>query len=166
MDSKRKKQALEKIARILDDTLQVVPQEDLACKYALAIKEQRQLKIFFLPPKKRSTIGRRLENDIHLKSPGVSRYHATLYRWQDSFWIFDGVGKDRPSKNGISVNHRRCQNRQLKHGDVITFDDDTRALFLQLPATATPQTEIQLIQQALGLYLTPPQTPRVAPAAH
>lgn len=162
MNIQRKKQALEKIARILDKTLQVVPQAELPCKYALAIKEQRQLRIFFLSKKKRSTIGRRLENDIHLKSPGVSRYHATLYRWQDSFWIFDGVGKDRPSKNGISVNHRRCQNRQLKHGDVITFDENTRALFLQLPAEATPQSEIQLIQQALGLYLNNPHPPQAA----
>ncbi|PSN09133.1 hypothetical protein C7271_27035, partial [filamentous cyanobacterium CCP5] len=153
MNIQRKKQALEKISRILDETLRVGATEATAYKYALAIKDGRELRVFF-PSKKRSTIGRHLDNDVHFKSPGVSRYHATLYKWQDSFWIFDGVGKGKPSRNGVFLNNQRCRHQQLKDGDVITFhDDDAQAVFIRLQPGSQSVSEEALVQQALKRYL-------------
>jgi hypothetical protein len=61
-------------------------------------------------------LGRRIDNQIILEDPHVSRTHAQIRAKQGSFVIFD-VG----STTGTSVNGRRISEQILKAGDVITI---------------------------------------------
>lgn len=61
-------------------------------------------------------IGRRLDNQIILEDPHVSRTHAQLRVRDGRFVLFD-LG----STAGTQVNGRRCQQHVLRPGDVITI---------------------------------------------
>jgi hypothetical protein len=64
----------------------------------------------------RVVVGRSREADIVLQDPNVSRRHAELRRG-DAGWQIVDLG----STNGIKVNGRRVDNRQLSAGDQITI---------------------------------------------
>ena len=61
------------------------------------------------------TIGRRLDNDISISDPSVSRYHCQIVRLGGSIRIVD-LG----SQNGIRVNDRIVQQEELADGDLIS----------------------------------------------
>lgn len=64
------------------------------------------------------TIGRRIDNDIVLESPKVSRRHAQI-RWQlGHFVLYDVSNRGRTQVNGEAVTER-----VLISGDVITLSD-------------------------------------------
>jgi pSer/pThr/pTyr-binding forkhead associated (FHA) protein len=63
------------------------------------------------------TIGRGRFNDIQIRTRSVSRSHARIVT-NDS----DAIIEDLDSKNGITVNGRSVQLRQLKNGDVVEVD--------------------------------------------
>ncbi|MFM2432162.1 MAG: hypothetical protein RLZZ511_3376 [Cyanobacteriota bacterium] len=81
------------------------------------------------------TIGRDPRNDIHLVSQFVSRFHAVLRRIEGPdqsiyhYQIQDGDLAGKPSKNGVQVNGKPQQIRQLQAGDVVVFGPDCRAIF-------------------------------------
>jgi pSer/pThr/pTyr-binding forkhead associated (FHA) protein len=63
-------------------------------------------------------IGRRMDNDIVLDSPSISRYHAQI-RWRLRYFVlYDISSHDRTSVNGSSI-----QEHVLRPGDVIGFSD-------------------------------------------
>lgn len=61
-------------------------------------------------------IGRRLDNQIILEDPHVSRTHAQLRVRDGRFVVFD-----LSSTSGTVVNGRRCQQHVLRPGDVISI---------------------------------------------
>ncbi len=81
------------------------------------------------------SIGRAADNPIVLKSPKVSRYHATLLRITTPgndgyrFRIIDGDLNHRRSRNGIKVNGRACFAYDLQPNDVITFAENITATY-------------------------------------
>lgn len=81
-------------------------------------------------------IGRRIENDIVLDSPSISRQHAQI-RWRQRYFVLYDVS----SHGRTSVNGQQIQEHVLRPGDVIALSD----IFLvygegrdTLAATSTP----------------------------
>jgi hypothetical protein len=63
-------------------------------------------------------IGRRMDNDIVLDSPSISRYHAQI-RWRQRYFVlYDVSSHGRTSVNGVQI-----QEHVLRPGDVIAFSD-------------------------------------------
>lgn len=91
-------------------------------------------------------IGRRLDNQLVLDNPHVSRTHAQLRVRQGSFVLFD-LG----STAGTRVNGRRVKEHTLREGDVITIAD-IRLVYGQDPGGPPDST---------AAY-TPPFPPRPA----
>lgn len=60
------------------------------------------------------TVGREPENDIHIRSRYISRFHARIVCDADGTVI-----EDLDSRNGISVNSKRVRRQQLRSGDMI-----------------------------------------------
>ncbi|ACK65604.1 FHA domain containing protein [Rippkaea orientalis PCC 8801] len=80
------------------------------------------------------TIGRSPECDIRLRSQFVSRYHAMLYRKEDSqgvsyYQIVDGDSHRKPSANGLLINGVKEPCHDLKHGDEVVFGPQVFAIY-------------------------------------
>jgi len=78
----------------------------------IAITERGNLK--FPLHKQIITIGRSPQNDIHIRSRFISRYHARIVCDKDGAII-----EDLDSSNGISVNSHRARRQSLRSGDLI-----------------------------------------------
>lgn len=74
------------------------------------------------------SLGRHPNNDLVINDPLASRHHATIawmrYTEDDqkvdySYWIIDGKGKRKRSRNGIIINNKRKSLHRLSTGDVI-----------------------------------------------
>jgi pSer/pThr/pTyr-binding forkhead associated (FHA) protein len=82
------------------------------------------------------TIGRELDNTIHLDSDFVSRHHAYLLKvstpdHRDTFRIIDGSIAGKPSKNGLLVNAiHSVRSYELQDGDIVTFAPEVHILYL------------------------------------
>lgn len=61
-------------------------------------------------------VGRRLDNDLVLDNPHVSRYHAVLHVSHGHFHV-----RDLNSTAGVIVNGKRAEQAELTPGDVITL---------------------------------------------
>ena len=90
------------------------------------------------------SLGRHSSNDIVLSCQKTSRNHATLLRRTDiktnryAYWILDGDLQGNRSRNGIYINGKKTLVHELKHGDVIQFSGDARAIYkitTELPKT-------------------------------
>jgi hypothetical protein len=64
------------------------------------------------------TIGRRVDNDVIVDSPVVSRQHAHI-RWRYGHFVLFDVG----SRGGITVNGEPCRECVLHPGDLIALSD-------------------------------------------
>ncbi|NNF16506.1 MAG: AAA family ATPase [Gammaproteobacteria bacterium] len=64
----------------------------------------------------RMVIGRDADNDIPVASEFISRHHAQISFYRDSYWV-----NDLKSTNGTFVNGRRIQRRRLANNDVIAI---------------------------------------------
>ena len=78
-----------------------------------------------------TTVGRKLDNDIVIQDPLVSRYHAEIRKEGDEFHLFD-----LESTCGTFVNQKNVSSGQLFSGDIILFAnvpimfvDETASLF-------------------------------------
>ena len=74
------------------------------------------------------SIGRHPHNDLVLSDPLASRHHATVawMRYTEdgqkadySYWIIDGKGKRKRSRNGIVINGKKKSLHRLIAGDII-----------------------------------------------
>jgi putative secretion ATPase (PEP-CTERM system associated) len=70
--------------------------------------------------KRLTTIGRKLDNDIHIDSRIVSRHHAQVKRLGNRCQLLD-----LNSRNGTLLNGESVQEADLKDGDVIAIGDHT-----------------------------------------
>ncbi|MBE9046483.1 FHA domain-containing protein [Pleurocapsales cyanobacterium LEGE 10410] len=81
------------------------------------------------------SIGRHPNNDLVISDSLASRHHATVAwmrytedgsRSDYSYWIIDGKGKNKKSRNGIFVNGTKKTLHRLTSGDVVTLGNDTK----------------------------------------
>jgi hypothetical protein len=84
-------------------------------------------------------IGRDPYNEIPLTHDVVSRYHATLRPIAGTggdegrrYQLIDGNSEGKTSTNGMFVNHKQCNSRELKHGDVISFGKVVQGIYLEI----------------------------------
>ena len=83
------------------------------------------------------SIGRHPHNDLVLGDRFVSRHHAT-FAWMKysqgadidySYWLIDGKGKRKRSRNGIDINGKRKTLHRLISGDIIKIGDNIRITY-------------------------------------
>ena len=87
------------------------------------------------------SIGRHPNNSLVLTNHMVSRHHATV-AWlkyteksHDShkndycYWIIDGKGKSKRSRNGISINGDKKSLHRLRSGDLITIGKEIKITY-------------------------------------
>ena len=81
------------------------------------------------------SIGRHPNNDLVVGDSLASRHHATVAwmryteggpRSDYSYWIIDGKGKSKKSRNGIFVNGTKKFLHRLTSGDIITLGNHTK----------------------------------------
>jgi FHA domain len=83
-------------------------------------------------------IGRDLCNEIVIEGDPISRVHARLQKIYhsidrvDQYQIFDGISDKKPSKNGIFVNNLRCVCHTLQNGDIISFANIIKVLYIRI----------------------------------
>ena len=74
------------------------------------------------------SVGRHPNNDLVVSDPLASRHHATIawMRYTEdggkvdySYWIIDGKGKRKRSRNGIIINDKKKSLHRLTTGDII-----------------------------------------------
>ncbi len=87
------------------------------------------------------SIGRHPHNALVLNSHMVSRHHATVawLKYTDKssdssrsdycYWIIDGKGKRKRSRNGISINGTKKSLHRLKSGDLITIGKEIKLTY-------------------------------------
>lgn len=78
------------------------------------------------------SVGRHPNNDLVVNDPLASRHHATIawMRYTEgtdksdySYWIIDGRGKQKRSRNGISINGNKKSLHRLISGDIIKIGE-------------------------------------------
>lgn len=98
------------------------------------------------------TIGRRMDNDVIIDSPVVSRQHAIL-RWRYGRFVLYDAG----SRGGVAVNGEACTECVLQPGDLITLSGRVNLIYgeglesrEELPASeSSPQETMTLSRDDL-----------------
>ncbi|HEY9827008.1 MAG TPA: FHA domain-containing protein [Stenomitos sp.] len=99
-------------------------------------------------------IGRNPINEIVIEGDPISRLHARLQKAYSSrthkiqYQIIDGSSDEKPSKNGIFINGVRQQSHILRSGDIISFANIIKALYVQ---TSLSNLEFERLQSELSL---------------
>ena len=84
------------------------------------------------------SIGRHPHNDLVLSDQLASRHHATVawMRYTEgidkidySYWIIDGKGKRKRSRNGIYVNGKKKSLHRLTSGDIVKIGDNIKIAY-------------------------------------
>ena len=74
------------------------------------------------------SVGRHPHNDLVISDPLASRHHATIawmrytedgHKADYSYWMIDGKGKRKRSRNGIIINGKKKSLHRLNPGDII-----------------------------------------------
>ena len=100
------------------------------------LQEQRKL------DSDRINIGRADDNDIVLKSSGVSKHHAVIEKESKSFSLIDN-----DSANGVFVNGKRVQRHTLKYWDEIQIFNH---VFKFMAAAKLPGEEEGILDRPAG----------------
>ncbi|MCM1982695.1 FHA domain-containing protein [Lyngbya confervoides] len=84
-------------------------------------------------------VGRHPSNDIVIDCDVISRKHATFLRvpspnsQEFDYRLIDGEPKqNQASRNGIAVNGKRCYLHLLNHGDLISFSNVIKGIYLKV----------------------------------
>jgi len=84
------------------------------------------------------SIGRHPHNDLVISDQLASRHHATvawmrysegLNKTDYSYWIIDGKGKRKRSRNGIYINGKKKPLHRLSSGDIIRIGDNIKIAY-------------------------------------
>ena len=84
------------------------------------------------------SIGRHPHNDLVISDQLASRHHATvawmrysegLNKTDYSYWIIDGKGKRKRSRNGIYLNGIKKSLHRLNSGDIIKIGDNIKITY-------------------------------------
>src|ERR1700740_2418233 len=88
------------------------------------------------------TVGRKVDKDLVIADPRVSRDHAQIMQEGQDFFLVD-LG----SKHGTYVNGERIQKQKLERGDRLEFGARDSAYILFNPAHATSNTAREFLSQ-------------------
>src|SRR5579864_7345137 len=94
------------------------------------------------------TVGRKVDKDLVIADPRVSRDHAQIMQEGQEFFIID-LG----SKHGTFVNGERVQRQKLERGDRLEFGARDSAYVLFNPAQATSNTAREFLSQISGIQI-------------
>lgn len=92
------------------------------------------------------TVGRKVDKDLVIADPRVSRDHAQIMQEGQEFFLVD-LG----SKHGTFVNGERIQRQKLERGDRLEFGARDSAYILFNPAHATSNTAREFLSQISGI---------------
>ena len=96
------------------------------------------------------TVGRKVDKDLVIADPRVSRDHAQIMQEGQEFFLVD-LG----SKHGTFVNGERIQRQKLERGDRLEFGARDSAYLLFNPAHATSNTAREFLSQISGIGIRP-----------
>ena len=95
------------------------------------------------------TVGRKVDKDLVIADPRVSRDHAQIMQEGQEFFLVD-LG----SKHGTFVNGERIQRQKLERGDRLEFGARDSAYLLFNPAHATSNTAREFLSQISGIGIS------------
>jgi len=93
-------------------------------------------------------VGRKVDKDLVIADPRVSRDHAQIMQEGRDFYLID-LG----SKHGTFVNGERVQRQKLERGDRLEFGARDSAYVLFNPAHATSNTAREFLSQISGIQI-------------
>ncbi|HEV2399227.1 MAG TPA: SpoIIE family protein phosphatase [Candidatus Sulfotelmatobacter sp.] len=99
------------------------------------------------------TVGRKVDKDLVIADPRVSRDHAQITQEGADFFLVD-LG----SKHGTFVNGERIQRQKLERGDRLEFGARDSAYILFNPAHATSNTAREFLSQISVIGNIKPET--------
>jgi phosphoserine phosphatase RsbU/P len=99
------------------------------------------------------TVGRKVDKDLVIADPRVSRDHAQIMKEGQEFFLVD-LG----SKHGTFVNGERVQRQKLERGDRLEFGARDSAYLLFNPGQATSNTAREFLSQISVIQIKPEAT--------
>src|SRR5229473_1358034 len=99
------------------------------------------------------SVGRKVDKDLVIADPRVSRDHAQIIQEESVFFLVD-----QGSKHGTFVNGERVQRQKLERNDRMEFGARDSAYVIFNPAHATSNTAREFLSQISGMQISPEAT--------
>ena len=96
------------------------------------------------------TIGRKVDRDLIIPDPRVSREHASIISENGEFFVVD-----QGSKHGTFVNGERVERRKLNRNDKMEFGARDVAYLIFHPIHTTSNTAREFLSQISGIQIAP-----------
>ena len=96
------------------------------------------------------TVGRKVDRDLVIPDPRVSREHAHIVAENGEFFVID-----QGSKHGTFVNGERVDRRKLARNDRLEFGARDIAYLIFHPLHATSNTAREFLSQISGIQIAP-----------
>jgi serine phosphatase RsbU (regulator of sigma subunit) len=94
------------------------------------------------------SVGRKVDKDLVIADPRVSRDHAQILLEDGDFFLVD-----QGSKHGTFVNGERIQRQKLEHNDRLEFGARDSAYVIFNPAQATSNTAREFLSQISAIQI-------------
>ena len=95
------------------------------------------------------SVGRKVDKDLVIADPRVSRDHAQIVLEEGNFFLVD-----QGSKHGTFVNGERIQRQKLERNDRLEFGARDSAYVIFNPAHATSNTAREFLSQISGMQIS------------